>query len=266
MRRHIVALALLLAGLCAAPLRAETICTLLMDAASGAVLLEEGKCDRRVTPASTFKIPLDVMGYEAGALTDAHSPVLDFRKGDPDWGGANWTRPTDPADWMRHSVLWYSQRITRAMGAEALTRHAQAFGYGNADFSGDAGFDNGLERAWVSSSLLVSPREQAEVLRALVQDALPVRGDAMALARSLVEVQQIGPWQLHGKTGSAYPRRTDRSFDYARGWGWYVGWAQSGDQTVVFVRLTQATQRSATSTGLLTRDALLQDWSRLIAP
>ncbi len=167
---------------------------------------------------------------------------------------------------MRHSVLWYSQRITRAMGADALTRMAQAFGYGNADFSGDAGFDNGLERAWVSSSLLISPREQAAFLRALVLDRLPVQHNAMAQARNLVGTEQIGPWLLYGKTGSAYPRRADRSFDYARGWGWYIGWAQSGDRTVIFVRLNQASQRSATSVGLLTRDALMQDWLQLIGP
>lgn len=247
------------------PARSGTICTLLLDARSAKVVLEDGDCASRVTPASTFKIPLAVMAYDAGILKNAHDPVMKFRPGDPDWGGANWTRDTDPADWMRHSVVWYSQRITRAMGGAALTRYAREFGYGNADFSGDPGLGNGLERAWISSSLKISPREQAAFLRSLVLDALPVQRQAMSHARDLVEVRQSGSWQLHGKTGTAYPRRADRSFDYAHGWGWYAGWAQrkADDRLLVFVRLTQTTRRSPASPGQLARDAFLQEWPQL---
>lgn len=243
---------------------AEVVCTLVADAHTGAIIVEHGDCGSRVTPASTFKIPLAVMAFDAGILTDATAPVMQFRPGDPDWGGANWTRDTDPASWMQFSVLWYSQRIAQAMGAEELTRYARDFGYGTADFSGDPGFDNGLERAWIASSLLISPREQATFLRALVLGDLPVRPDAMRHAREIVERHEVGGWVIQGKTGTAYPRRADRSFDYARGWGWYVGWAQQDDRELVFVRLTQARQRLDGSPGNLTRDAFLQEWSDLV--
>ncbi|AGT08785.1 class D beta-lactamase [Paracoccus aminophilus] len=250
----------------AAPVRSETICTLLMDAKSAEILLEDGDCTSRITPASTFKIPLAVMGYDAGILKSAHDPMMAFRAGDPDWGGANWTRDTDPTDWMRYSVLWYSQRITHLLGGAALTRYARAFSYGNADFSGDSGLDNGLDRAWISSSLQISPREQAAFLRSLVRNGLPVQQQAMAQARALAVVHKSGPWRLHGKTGGAYPRRADRSFDYAHGWGWYVGWAEreEGDRLLVFVRLTQASKRNAASPGVLTEEAFLKEWPELV--
>ena len=266
MRTWISALAVALLTVSTAPAMSETICTILMDARSAKILLEEGDCTSRITPASTFKIPLAVMAYDAEILKGLHEPVMGFRAGDPDWGGANWTRDTDPADWMRYSVLWYSQRLTHAMGADALTRYAQEFGYGNADFSGDPGFGNGLERAWVASSLQISPREQATFLRSLVLGGLPVNQQAMSYARDLLEVHQSGGWQLHGKTGGAYPRRADRSFDYAHGWGWYVGWAwrEGEENPLVFVRLTQATGRSSGSPGLMTRDAFLREWPQLV--
>lgn len=262
----VIAFALMVSSVWASQARADTVCTLVCDAATGAVLLEEGDCRSRVTPASTFKVPLAVMAFDSGILTDAHTPVMSFRSGDPDWGGAKWTRDTGPADWMRYSVLWYSRRITHAMGTEALTRYAQDFGYGNADFTGDPGFDNGLERAWVASSLRVSPHEQAAFLRALVLDTLPVRPQAMAQAREIVESHRVGDWVIRGKTGTAYPRRADRSFDYARGWGWYVGWAKNGDRTLTFVRLTQARGRLSGSPGNLTRDVFLRQWPRLVEP
>lgn len=243
----------------------DIICTLISEAESGKVLLEEGDCRSRVTPASTFKVPLAVMAYDAGVLSDAHNPVLSFQKGDPDWGGANWTRDTDPTDWLRYSVLWYSQRITHIMGTEILEKYARDFHYGNADLSGDPGFNNGLERAWVASSLKVSPKEQASFLRSLVIGTLPVSAEAMAHTRELLEKHTTGNWVFHGKTGAAYPRRADRSFDYARGWGWYVGWAESEGQSLVFVRLTQARERLQVSPGGLTRDALLSKWPELAA-
>ncbi|SFI51165.1 class D beta-lactamase [Albimonas pacifica] len=267
-RRLVAALAPALAAVCAAlaaPVSATPVCTLVIDAADGAALVEEGDCRARATPASTFKIPLAAMGFEAGLLDSPRSPVMAFRPGDADWGGEAWRRDTDPAAWMRHSVVWYSQRITRVLGAETLTRQARAFGYGNADFSGDPGFDNGLERAWIASSLQVSPHEQAAFLRALVRDALPISAEAMRLTRAIVETRQVDGWTLHGKTGGAFPRRADRSFDYARGWGWYVGWAQRGAETRVFAVLTQATERTGVSPGVATRDALLRRWPELAA-
>ena len=68
-----------------------------------------------------------------------------------------------------------------------------------------------------------------------------------------------------GKTGTAYPRHADRSFNYARGWGWFVGWAERKGERLVFVRLTQARQRREGSPGNLTRAALLADWPGLMA-
>lgn len=262
MRAFVFAALLALASGTGAAAQVNIICTLIIDARTSEVLLEEGDCTTPVTPASTFKVPLAVMGFDAGILTDAHTPIMAFRQGDPDWV-AEWRRDTDPAAWMRYSVLWYSQRIAHQLGAEGLTRYARDFGYGNADFSGDPGQDNGLMRSWVSSSLRISPHQQAQFMRALALDALPVSPRAMALTREIMDEHHAGDWVIHGKTGTAYPRRADRSFDYARGWGWYVGWAEQGDRVLVVVRLGQATERRSGSLGAFIRDGLLREWPRL---
>lgn len=240
----------------AAPL--QTICTLVMDPTSGAIMHEEGDCDSRVTPASTFKLPLAVIGFDAGLLIDAQTPLLSYEKGDPDWGGANWRRDTTPADWLRYSVVWYSQRLTRALGAKTFAQYVAALDYGNGDVSGDAGYNNGLERSWIASSLRISPREQAQFLRALLRDDLPVSSVAMQQARAIVESHSTEGWRVFGKTGAAYPRRADRSFDYAHGWGWFLGWAEhDGGEQRIFVRLTQGQERLKGSPGRMTRDAML---------
>ena len=236
------------------------------DAASGDVLLEEGDCRSRVTPASTFKIALSLIGYDAGYLTGITTPVLPYRQGYPDWGGKNWTQPTDPQRWMKYSVVWYSQQITGALGGDRIERYLSAFGYGNADFAGDPGRNNGLERAWISSSLKIAPSEQVTFLRALVNRGLPVVPDAIDKTMAIVETVAVGNgWLVSGKTGTAYPRMADGSFDRARGWGWFVGWAKKGNRTVVFARLNQDERREKGSAGIRARTAFLEQWPETVA-
>ncbi|MGH6760911.1 MAG: class D beta-lactamase [Phyllobacterium sp.] len=219
---------------------ARTICTLVADAESGKVLNRQGDCETRYTPASTTKIAFAVMGFDSGFLKDAHSPRLPFKEGYVDWRGDVWKQPTDPARWLKYSVVWYSQLITRELGEKRLEEYASKFGYGNADFSGDPGKNNGLDRAWISSSLKISPEEQVTFLRKLVNRALPVSPDVFDKMYETVEVfPASGGWSVHGKTGSAFPRKADGSFDRARAYGWFVGWAVKGDRRVVFARLEQ---------------------------
>ncbi len=250
-----------LLGLCLAlPAEARTLCTLVADPVSRTVLLEEGDCDTRVTPASTFKLPLAVMAFETGIITSKTEPKFPFREGYADWVAA-WRQDTDPTMWMHFSNVWYSQRLTERLGIEKLTAFAQGFGYGNADFSGDPDRNNGLERSWISSSLKISPLEQAGFIAALLQGQLPVSQRAVDGAISLLESPGAADgWQLWGKTGSAYPRRADYSFDYAKGWGWYVGWAEKAGKRAVFVRLNQDEKRHDVSGGLRARDEFVQQW------
>ncbi|WP_246659116.1 class D beta-lactamase [Rhizobium sp. FY34] len=237
-----------------------------MDASSSSVLLEEGRCGDRVTPASTFKLPLSVMAFDAGFLKDEHHPVLAFKQGYPDWGGEAWKQPTDTTRWLKYSVVWFSQEIARSLGAQRLHDYAERFGYGNADVSGDPGKNNGLERAWISSSLMISPVEQVAFLRKLVRRELPVSAHAIDMTiRSMEEIPIADGWVVRGKTGMAYPRQADGSFDRARPWGWFVGWAQKDKRTLVFAKLVQDERKLVGSASLRARDAVLEDLPRLAA-
>lgn len=264
---RVVIMSLWLLSALAGQTRAEAtaVCVLVVNAATQRAVVEQGDCDLRATPASTFKIALAVMGYDSGFLVDAETPRLAPRAGDPDWGGPAWTRATTPAAWMRHSVVWYSRRITHALGAPSLTRYAMALRYGNADFTGDPGRDNGLDRAWIASSLRISPREQVAFLGALATDALPVATEAMARTRRIVQRDDRAGWRIWGKTGSAWPRFPDGRFDRSSGWGWFVGWAERDGQTLIFARLAQDVARAEESPGARARAAFLDAWPMMAA-
>lgn len=250
------ALALVLAGGAA---QAKNVCTVIADAADGRVLVQEGDCATRVTPASTFKVPLAVIGFDAGVLVDENTPSLPFRKGYPDWIEA-WRQDTTPARWMEHSVLWYSQEIARALGEERFGAYLHQLGYGNRDISGDPGKNNALERSWVSSSLKISPLEQLSFLARLYHRSLPVGRAAQDMTHRIIGSWSAGGWTVRGKTGSAFPRKADGSFDRARGWGWFVGWAEKDGRALVFARLDQDEKRTAGPGGMRARDLFLGEF------
>jgi beta-lactamase class D len=252
-------------ALAAQPAAARNLCTMVADVAAGRVLVANGDCRTRVTPASTFKIPLAVMGFDSGVLTDAHAPTFPFKPGYVDWGGEAWKQPTDPTRWLKYSVVWYSGLVAHSLGQARVEDYARRFGFGNADLSGDPGRNNGLDRGWIMSSLKVSPAEQVAFLRRLVRGDLPVSAAAVNKAKSIVEVTAVGDWEAHGKTGAAFPRNPDGSFDEQHGIGWYVGWITRGASTYVFARLDQDDRADSVTPGVRARSAFLATWPTLVA-
>ena len=54
----------------------ETLqCTIIADAMTGNTLYETGECTRRVSPCSSFKLPLAIMGFDSGVLQSPKSPT-----------------------------------------------------------------------------------------------------------------------------------------------------------------------------------------------
>ena len=256
MKFRMIAMAALgsVAALAAVPAAyAAEVCTAIADAATGKVLMQRGDCRREVTPASTFKIPLSLMGYDAGLLQDEHAPLLPFRQGDADWR-PSWRSATDPARWMAESVVWYSQRLTVALGQARFAAYARRFEYGNADVSGDAQHD-GLTASWLGSSLRISPLGQLSFLGRVVNRQLGVSERAYEMTARLTRF--AGPvegWRVNGKTGSG------------SGYGWYVGWAEKGGRKYVFARLIQKDRADPqeASGGLLARDGLMAEFPALV--
>lgn len=254
--RHIlIAAAAGIAALLSASASATDLCTAIADAGTGKVLLQRGDCERRVTPASTFKIAISLMGYDAGFLKDEHTPRLPFRPGYVDWRD-NWKEATDPAKWMRDSVVWYSQQVTQSLGKARFAAYVRTFGYGNADVSGDADHD-GLNLSWIGSSLQISPLEQLRFLGKVVNRQLGVSKHAYDMTAALTEFGPVpGGWNVHGKTGAS------------SGFGWYVGWASRGPRTLVFARLIRKDESQAQDVpvGVLARDGLIAAFPELLAP
>ncbi len=237
---------------------ADEICTVIADVKTGGIVYREGPCERRAPPQSSFKLPLALMGFDSGILSDAHTPRWEYRK---EFGGSREVekRAHDPASWEADSVVWFSQELTRKLGTEKFAAYVEAFGYGNRDVSGDPGKDNGLTRAWLSSSLQISADEQIAFLMRLRARTLPVSDHAFAMTDAIMPSFDVGGWKVQGKTGSGWLRGADGGLDRSRPVGWFGGWARRNGREIVFTRLFLGDRKRQEYGGMLARDGLLAD-------
>ncbi len=244
------------------PVKPHLDCTLILEAASGKTLHREGTCDKRFSPASTFKVPLAAIGYDAGILEDQHQPLWDYQSRFN--AVARDRKPVDPTIWQADSIIWYSREMTARLGPRSFAAHVLKLGYGNGDVSGDSGQNNGLTHSWISSSLTISPEEQTGFLRRLLSGSLPVSGKAHEMTKAILPSFSAGDWTVKGKTGSTWLRNAAGEIDRKRPVGWFVGWADNKDRRVVFARLLIGAERVDGIPGRKLRDAFLKELPRLL--
>lgn len=205
-------------------------CLIVRDLASGKTIDEVGGrfCGERKYACSSFKLPLAAMAFDAGVLKGV-GDVLE-------WDGTpqlveTWKKNHTPKTWLADSVVWFSQRLTPRIGLRRLRSYLRNFKYGNQDMSG------GLTHAWLSSSLKISAREQAAMLRRLKLGQLKISRASLDSVFSILPIglEEDG-LRISGKTGSCFtwldptlaatapPLRT----------GWYIGYATVEGRELVF--------------------------------
>lgn len=189
------------------------------------------RCKLRQTPCSTFKVPLAAMAFDSGVLKDENTTFK--------WNGQkqfldSWNRDHTAASWMRESVVWYSQEITKKLGRKKVQKYLNQFDYGNKDMSG------GLTDAWltpapfsqkVSASIAISGYEQIEFLKKLWTNQLGVTPRAHQLTQQITHLE-ITPkgFALSGKTGSGFFDLTSN-----RRIGWFIAHIKGNGQEYVSV-------------------------------
>lgn len=196
-------------------------------------LIKEGNdCLTRYSPASTFKIPLAVIGYETKFLKDENHPIWKSEKPvtklQDYWSGAK-----TPLSWMKYSVVWYSQILTTKLGMERFQNYINKLNYGNRNLAGNNGLNDGLTESWLSSSLLISPFEQVAFIEKLAKNQLPFSKEAQMKTKNLIRLFEESilsdEWVIYGKTGTDVDRKTGERR------GYFVGFATKGKRLVSFV-------------------------------
>ena len=244
------------AALAADPVR----CTVILDERTGETVFRQGNCDQGFYPQSTFKLPLAMMGYDAGILVDEHNPLWRYR---PELNRERKLerKDTDPTIWLRDSIVWFSQDLATRLGDKAFARYVSGFGYGNQNVSG------GLTQAWLMSSLKISAEGQARFLLRFRRGELPISEEARRKTETITpRFEAADGWTIQGKTGAGWLRNSAGKTNPERPLGWFVGWAVKGDRRLVFARLHIANHRYRDDPiSFETRDTLIADLPKLVA-
>lgn len=214
----------------------KNACFILYDLTTNKSVLEyhPKRCKERVFACSTFKVPLAVMAFDQGILTDENTAI--------EWDGINrdfpnWNQDQTPKTWLQYSTIWVSQWLTPQIGMTKIKKYLADFAYGNQDMSG------GITKAWLSSSLKISAEEQINFLKNLWQNKLPVSQHAMTLTKNILPQEVLPSGDiLYGKTGSGF--LDGRNDPTSRMVGWYVGYFIHNKHPYAFATSSSDLQRN----------------------
>lgn len=79
---------------------------LLVNGITNEIIIEIGPhTNERITPCSTFKIALSLIGYDAKILEDKNNPIWLFKEGYDDYLDS-WKTSQTPQSWMKNSCIW----------------------------------------------------------------------------------------------------------------------------------------------------------------
>jgi beta-lactamase class D len=178
----------------------------------------------KLAPCSTFKIWNTLIGLESGILSTAEEAF--YR-----WDGvirpiSEWNRNLTLKEAFRASCVPAFQHLARQIGPRRMQSWINQIGYGDRDLS--AGIDVFWLPAVGRKTILISPKEQAELIGKLVSGNLPFSAKSLAVLKDIMLIKRTDHGVLYGKTGSG----ADDNGTYAL--GWFVGYVENQGRTYAF--------------------------------
>ncbi len=236
---------------------------LLINGMTDEIIIELGpNIHKQMSPCSTFKIPLSLMGYDASVLKDEINPIWNFQEGYDDWL-VSWRIPQSPLTWMKYSCVWYSKVLSIELGLKRIENYLTSMEYGNQDASGRLADPGPLNPFWLNSSLEISPKEQVSFIQKMIRAQLPISSNAIQMTKEILFKEELlEGWKLFGKTGwsGSDVAKDGKTLEH----GWFVGWIEKEDSFYPFAYLIcdkkiNLDQRIPTVKQLLTQSNVMLD-------
>ena len=202
----------------------------------------------RRSPCSTFKIISSLIALENGILEPENSTR--------EWSGEifwneDWNKDIDFSEAFRTSCVWYYRQVIDDIGQDMMQEELNKLQYGNCDISDWEGRLNtnnnnrALTGFWIESSLMISPKEQVEVMERIFGDNSDYSEETLNELKQvmLVSEQEQTDISIYGKTGMG--KAEGKVVD-----AWFTGFAEGTEGKLYFcVHLGRTDGMNVSSSG-----------------
>lgn len=186
----------------------------------------------RRSPCSTFKIISSLIAMKNGIIEPEHSTRT--WSGEVFWN-EDWNKDIDFPNAFRVSCVWYFREVIDEIGKDTMQEELNNLQYGNCDISDWEGSLNtnnsnpALTGFWIESSLLISPKEQVEVMERIFGDNTNYSEE---LRNGLKQVMLLSEpnesdISVYGKTGMG--KNHGVVVD-----SWFTGFADNSEKRIYF--------------------------------
>lgn len=210
------------------------------------LIYNEALAQTRRSPCSTFKIISSLAALEEGLLHPEQSTRT--WSGETFWN-EQWNQDIDFPDAFRASCVWYFREVMDEIGQERMQAVLEDLSYGNCDISdweGQLNTNNNnraLTGFWLESSLLISPKEQTEVMERIFGENSVYSEETRKELKQVMlaeDQERTGPL-IYGKTGMGKVQGIVVD-------AWFTGFAEYEEKEVYFcVYLGQKEDRDVSS-------------------
>ncbi|MDE5939978.1 MAG: class D beta-lactamase [Lachnospiraceae bacterium] len=202
----------------------------------------------RSSPCSTFKIISSLIALENGITTPEDSTR--------EWSGEafwneDWNKDIDFSEAFRTSCVWYYRQVIDDIGKDMMQKELNKLHYGNCDISDWEGRLNtnnnnrALTGFWIESSLVISPKEQVEVMERIFGDNSDYSEETQNELKQvmLVSEQDRADISIYGKTGMGKAEGVVVD-------AWFTGFAEGTEGRIYFcVHLGRTDGMNVSSSG-----------------
>ena len=219
--------------------------------------------ETRRSPCSTFKI--------ISSLTALENKILDPDTSTRIWSGEkfwneDWNKDIDFSEAFHTSCVWYYRQLIDDIGKDMMQKELDKLQYGNCDISDWEGRLNtnndnrALTGFWIESSLMISPKEQVEVMERIFGEKSDYSEETQNELKKVMLVSEKAGTDIsiYGKTGMG---KVDGIVVDA----WFTGFAETTEGKLYFcVRLGRTDGMDVSS--LLAKEIAIQivtDYSNL---
>ncbi len=184
------------------------------------------------SPCSTFKIISSLIALENGIIKPDDSTRT--------WSGEifwneDWNKDIDFSDAFHASCVWYFREIVDEIGTDMMQEELAKLQYGNcniSDWEGHLNTNNNnpaLTGFWIESSLLISPKEQTEVMERIFGEQTDYSEETINRLKQvmLLTEESDADISIYGKTGMG--KASGIVVD-----SWFTGFADSADKRIYF--------------------------------